>query len=279
MHSLYKVKGINMNYGKKYNSVFGLCFVGNKFSKSILENISIFLPDFISWLKSNGDKNSKNSKNCLNIDEFTSTILEYKLTNKYEEILNEWINFLKKYKNFKISEFTKEDIIKLFQISCPKFGLDVLFLEECLVCKNSFLKTKALSNKKYCNTECLNLAEQIRQQGNKFLILSRDNYRCIYCGSTPILDQIKLTLDHITPFSKGGLETADNLVTCCIECNLSKHDNILNDNSLKEIQEEIYKRNINHKIPNKKIIKGSHERSNHKIKERDNNILFNNKLC
>lgn len=49
-------------------------------------------------------------------------------------------------------------------------------------------------------------------------ILRRDNNQCQYCGkiTTP------LTLDHIIPRSRGGMDTWDNLVTACIRCNNRK---------------------------------------------------------
>jgi len=50
-------------------------------------------------------------------------------------------------------------------------------------------------------------------------IFKRDDNKCAYCGSTK-----NLTLDHIDPRSKGGLNTWENLVTCCFPCNLKKGD-------------------------------------------------------
>jgi 5-methylcytosine-specific restriction endonuclease McrA len=43
-------------------------------------------------------------------------------------------------------------------------------------------------------------------------------YRCIYCGNKPA----KLTMDHITPLSKGGSHTKSNVVPACKSCNSSK---------------------------------------------------------
>lgn len=50
-------------------------------------------------------------------------------------------------------------------------------------------------------------------------IFKRDNNKCGYCGTNK-----DLTLDHIKPRSKGGLNTWENLVTCCFPCNLKKGD-------------------------------------------------------
>ncbi|TSC91227.1 MAG: hypothetical protein CEN90_609 [Parcubacteria group bacterium Licking1014_17] len=54
-------------------------------------------------------------------------------------------------------------------------------------------------------------------------VLDRDSFRCVFCGRSPATDLgIKLHIDHIVPFSKGGKTTLDNLQTLCQECNLGK---------------------------------------------------------
>lgn len=45
----------------------------------------------------------------------------------------------------------------------------------------------------------------------------RDGWACAYCGSSE-----KLTLDHLTPRSRGGSNAAHNLITSCGSCNSSK---------------------------------------------------------
>lgn len=45
----------------------------------------------------------------------------------------------------------------------------------------------------------------------------RDEYSCVYCGSTH-----ELTIDHVRPKAKGGPTTADNCVCCCRACNQAK---------------------------------------------------------
>ncbi len=54
-------------------------------------------------------------------------------------------------------------------------------------------------------------------------VFERDGYRCQMCGRT-VEDGIKLHIDHIIPFSKGGTSDMDNLQVLCHECNLAKHD-------------------------------------------------------
>jgi 5-methylcytosine-specific restriction endonuclease McrA len=47
------------------------------------------------------------------------------------------------------------------------------------------------------------------------------NHRCAYCGKRA---KGHLTQDHLTPLSKGGPNTASNIVPACKSCNSRKHD-------------------------------------------------------
>lgn len=58
-----------------------------------------------------------------------------------------------------------------------------------------------------------------RVELNRNNIFKRDNYTCQYCDS-----KRDLTIDHIQPKSRGGLNIWENLVTACISCNNSKGD-------------------------------------------------------
>jgi 5-methylcytosine-specific restriction endonuclease McrA len=50
-------------------------------------------------------------------------------------------------------------------------------------------------------------------------VYQRDEFRCIYCGSTE-----KLSLDHRTPEFRGGTHDIENLATACQPCNGAKRD-------------------------------------------------------
>ena len=54
----------------------------------------------------------------------------------------------------------------------------------------------------------------------RFRIFVRDQFRCQYCGAK--LSARELTLDHITPRSKRGRSTPENLATACVRCNTRK---------------------------------------------------------
>jgi 5-methylcytosine-specific restriction endonuclease McrA len=51
-------------------------------------------------------------------------------------------------------------------------------------------------------------------------IYMRDGNTCQYCGRN--LPRTDLNLDHVVPRSQGGRTTWENVVCCCIDCNLSK---------------------------------------------------------
>lgn len=53
-------------------------------------------------------------------------------------------------------------------------------------------------------------------------IYEREKGECLFCGA-PLLFK-EMTLDHVTPKSKGGQHTYRNLVCSCRKCNQSKGD-------------------------------------------------------
>ena len=52
---------------------------------------------------------------------------------------------------------------------------------------------------------------------NRISLYERDGYTCYKCGK--LLTRWDATLDHILPISRGGKNTKDNLMTCCLLCN------------------------------------------------------------
>lgn len=53
-------------------------------------------------------------------------------------------------------------------------------------------------------------------------LFQRDRFTCQYCGCQPGSEE--LTIDHVTPRSRGGLTTWENCVLACVECNKRKAD-------------------------------------------------------
>jgi 5-methylcytosine-specific restriction endonuclease McrA len=69
----------------------------------------------------------------------------------------------------------------------------------------------------------VNVRRRRQTAGMKRLrIFVRDRFRCQYCGGKKSAGE--LTLDHITPRSKAGRATPENLVTACVKCNTRKGD-------------------------------------------------------
>ena len=54
----------------------------------------------------------------------------------------------------------------------------------------------------------------------RFDIFKRDSFTCQYCGSTPPV--AILHVDHVLAVANGGVNTEDNLVTACSNCNQGK---------------------------------------------------------
>ncbi len=52
-------------------------------------------------------------------------------------------------------------------------------------------------------------------------VLRRDNHVCAYCGKSAS------TIDHVMPRCRGGGDTWENLVACCLPCNSAKGDRTL----------------------------------------------------
>jgi 5-methylcytosine-specific restriction endonuclease McrA len=118
--------------------------------------------------------------------------------------------------------------------------------DNCRVCNKEFIKTARYHI--CCSDDCKEANRISNLYVGKFIIFNRDNFTCIYCGKSSIEDGIKLHLDHIIPISKGGKNTADNLVTSCSMCNLEKHNLIIETkNIIKVVMDRNNKNNINNK--------------------------------
>jgi 5-methylcytosine-specific restriction endonuclease McrA len=66
-------------------------------------------------------------------------------------------------------------------------------------------------------------------------IYKRDGFTCQYCGATPGSEE--LTIDHVTPRSKGGQTTWMNCVLACLKCNTKKADKTLRECGMKLLRE------------------------------------------
>jgi 5-methylcytosine-specific restriction endonuclease McrA len=71
------------------------------------------------------------------------------------------------------------------------------------------------------------LSRYVRIPGSRVIpvsrrgVLRRDAHRCAYCQRSAS------TVDHVQPRSKGGDDSWENLVACCLRCNNKKGDRTL----------------------------------------------------
>lgn len=64
----------------------------------------------------------------------------------------------------------------------------------------------------------------------KLAVYTRDSFRCVYCCRQFSFQDIGskyLTIDHVIPVAKDGTHNWNNIVTCCLDCNLRKGDDDL----------------------------------------------------
>lgn len=73
------------------------------------------------------------------------------------------------------------------------------------------------------------LRRYVRIPSNKLVpvsrrgVLRRDGQRCAYCGNAAT------TIDHVQPRSRGGQDSWENLVACCLKCNNVKSNRTLGE--------------------------------------------------
>lgn len=139
------------------------------------------------------------------------------------------------------------------------------YTNQCIVCGSDF--PAGTKRRKYClkcrRNKSKNAAMQRRMEGkdirdfesDRYLILERDEFRCVYCGASPIEDRVKLHVDHLIPKKYGGLDVASNLITSCSRCNVTKGAQILCDEIVTRIKSVIDIRNEESKILSSKPIK------------------------
>ncbi|MBL7133286.1 MAG: HNH endonuclease [Phycisphaerae bacterium] len=71
-------------------------------------------------------------------------------------------------------------------------------------------------------------------------IYARDRNRCQYCGRK--FPTTELSLDHVVPRSRGGRMTWNNMVCCCVDCNVHKGGRLPREAGMKLITEPVQPR-------------------------------------
>lgn len=81
---------------------------------------------------------------------------------------------------------------------------------------NDLFSPYRMKIKKHKTTRDVNTAQ-------RYKVMERDDFSCVKCGRSPATEKgVRLEIDHIKPYSKGGETVISNLQTLCRECNLGK---------------------------------------------------------
>lgn len=132
-----------------------------------------------------------------------------------------------KMKEHICQECGTEKIYKSHSYKCPKCKKNKIYNGICPICSNEFVSS--YPNQRFCSPKC-NVQNTKLNKNNyqteyaklRWNILLRDKFQCQYCGRTPFIHGISLHVDHIKPRVKDGLNTEDNLITSCEDCNIGK---------------------------------------------------------
>jgi 5-methylcytosine-specific restriction endonuclease McrA len=87
--------------------------------------------------------------------------------------------------------------------------------------KNEKITKSELINKKTNKKKRKPISNRVRAT-----VLNRDKKTCQDCGKT-VADGVTLEVHHIIPWSQGGGNSIDNLITNCFDCNNGKSDKVL----------------------------------------------------
>ncbi len=74
-------------------------------------------------------------------------------------------------------------------------------------------------------------------QINRRNVLARDGNCCQYCGGH--FPSHQLSLDHITPRSRGGTTTWENVVCACLKCNIKKGGRTPNEAKMRLVRRPV----------------------------------------
>lgn len=106
--------------------------------------------------------------------------------------------------------------------------------------KNKEHRKQYLRKWKQTNKHLVRNAENRRRESNSsdikcvesaaLYLIARSNepVACYICG-TITTNSMDRHVDHVTPLSKGGKHSIENLAIACTKCNLEKHDKLLED--------------------------------------------------
>lgn len=110
-----------------------------------------------------------------------------------------------------------------------KRALVLVLTEKATVLEQSVSQTVHSPTKEFELPSVILLSRYVRIPSSRMIpvsrrgVLRRDMHRCLYCGRSAN------TIDHVQPKSRGGKDTWENLVACCLKCNNAKGDKTLSE--------------------------------------------------
>lgn len=150
----------------------------------------------------------------------------------FENILNVWTHYGRQPL---YSELSNSPSIFTGKTYATRFGgwLKALYAFELftnseteeikIASKNNFIQKKSEQQLLVKQTATKSEDKHSISLGLRYKVLDRDRFCCVKCGRSPALEMnIRLHVDHIIPFSKGGKTVENNLQTTCSDCNLGK---------------------------------------------------------
>jgi 5-methylcytosine-specific restriction endonuclease McrA len=105
-----------------------------------------------------------------------------------------------------------------------KRALVLVMNEKAIIVEQSEGDPVWSARRSYDRPAVIILTRYVRVPGGRHIpvtrrgVLRRDGHRCAYC------DKAASTIDHVLPRSRGGADTWENLVACCLRCNNTKGD-------------------------------------------------------
>jgi hypothetical protein len=256
----YTDKFCNINSAYKEELSFISCVISLPTELKTLKDLEIFVNNLFAYkYNSNRAFNYNNIYIELGLKEvklflrgnllFYSTICK----NIYNNIFTKYIRNNLFPNEFPI-ETPNEFLDKMYNsINYPSKDIDILFIEDKLLCKNfkpviglsinpqaknmqirdkfgipvdkrfiTYIDTKVAFSDTKAHQRTL-MTKTLREA-----IKARDNFTCQKCGIS-IFDEphLLLEIDHIIPISKGGITTYNNLQTLCWCCNRKKGSKLL----------------------------------------------------
>ena len=74
----------------------------------------------------------------------------------------------------------------------------------------------------------------------RYEVLARDGFRCRACGRSPATEAgVRLEIDHVHPWSRGGKTVSANLQTLCHECNKGKSNSVGTNDEVGTMNDEV----------------------------------------